>query len=78
MNSQEQKDALLLAQACRMVGIDPRTIKPENSFKKSGRTASMLQMAIAELDPVRAAELRLEAGMGFSVATIAIAQSIAG
>ena len=35
----------------------------------------MLQMAIADLDPVRAAELRLEAGMGFSVATIEELQS---
>ena len=75
LTAQDKKDAALLAEACRITGTDPSKIKPGNPFKKSGATAKMIQMGVSQVDPVRAAEWRLDAGFGFSVKTISELQS---
>ena len=53
-----------------MAGIDSSRIRPENPFTKSGGTPSLLQAAVAEIDPQQAARWRVEAGGGLSVATL--------
>ena len=65
----------VLDQACRSAGIDPTKIKPENPFAKSGATASLLQAAVAAIDPAQAAKWRVAAGGGLSVATLAECES---
>ena len=65
------KEIQVLAQACRMAGVDATKITPVNPFEKSGGTASMIQAAVSELDPGQAAKWRVAAGGGLSVATLA-------
>ena len=69
------KEIELLANACRMAGIDATKITPANPFEKSGGTAGMLQAAVAELNPVQAAKWRVAAGGGLSLATMSELQS---
>ena len=54
----------ILADACRMAGIDATKIKPENPFEKSGSTATFIQGAVEQIDPVMAAKWRVAAGGG--------------
>ena len=65
----------ILADACRMAGIDATKIKPENPFERSGKTADFLQAAVAEIDPVQAAKWRVAAGGSLSLATMAELQT---
>ena len=65
----------ILADACRMAGIDATKIKPENPFERSGKTADFLQAAVAEIDPVQAAKWRVAAGGSLSLATMAELQA---
>ncbi len=58
----------LLAKACRMAGIDATKITPANPFEKSGGTASMLQVAVAETHPQQALKYRVATDGGLSVA----------
>ena len=62
-------------QACQMAGLDANKISPENPFKKSGKTAELLQAAVAEVDPVQSARWRRDSGKSLSVATMAELQS---
>lgn len=68
MTSQEIQ---VLFKACREAGIDASKITPSNPFEKSGSTASLLQAAVAMVDPAQAARWRVAAGGGLSVATLA-------
>lgn len=70
-----KKEIELLANACRMAGIDATKISPSNPFEKSGGTAGMLQAAVSELDPEQAAKWRVAAGGSLSLATMAELQS---
>lgn len=65
----------VLDQACRSAGIDSSRISAENPFTKNGATASLLQAAVAEIDPAQAAKWRVAAGSGLSVATLAECES---
>lgn len=69
------KEIQVLAQACRMAGIDATKITPANPFEKSGKTADLIQAAVSELDPGQAAKWRVAAGGGLSVATLAELES---
>ena len=69
------KEIKILADACRMAGIDARKIKPQNPFDKTGTTASLLQAAVSELHPAQAAMWRVAAGGSLSLATLAELQS---
>jgi len=69
------KEIEVLMQACRMAGLDATKISPENPFKKSGKTADLLQAAVSEIDPVQSARWRRDSGQGLSVATMAELQS---
>ena len=70
-----EKEIDVLAQACRMAGVDTTKIKPENPFEKSGATATFIQGAVEQIDPVMAAKWRVAAGGGLSLATMAELQS---
>ena len=70
-----KKEIEVLAQACRMAGVDTTKIKPENPFEKSGATATFIQGAVEQIDPVMAAKWRVAAGGGLSLATTAELQS---
>ena len=72
MTSQEIQ---VLYKACRQAGIDASRIKPNNPFEKSGGTASLLQAAVAQVDPAQAARWRVSAGGGLSIATLAELES---
>ena len=65
----------ILNQACQMAGIDAFKISPVNPFEKSGGTATLLQGAVAEVDPEQAAKWRVAAGGSLSIATLAEMQS---
>ena len=69
------KEIQVLSQACQQAGIDSSKISPSNPFEKSGGTASLLQAAVALVDPAQAAKWRVEAGGSLSVATLAEMQS---
>ena len=69
------REIQILNRACQMAGIDSSKIRPENPFTKSGGTPSLLQAAVAEIDPQQAARWRVEAGGGLSVATLSEMQS---
>ena len=70
-----KKEIEVLAQACRAAGVDTTKIKPENPFEKSGATATFIQGAVEQIDPVMAAKWRVAAGGGLSLATMAELQS---
>ena len=72
MTSQEIQ---VLYKACREAGIDASKITPSNPFSKSGGTASLLQAAVALVDPAQAARWRVDAGGGLSIATLAELES---
>ena len=55
-----------------MAGLDANKISPENPFKKSGKTADLLQAAVSEIDPVQSARWRRDSDQGLSVATMAV------
>ncbi|ABB34228.1 hypothetical protein [Synechococcus sp. CC9605] len=65
----------LLVKAFQVAGIDASKIAPANLFEKSGKVADMLQVAVAEIDPLQAAEWRIAADGGLSVATLAELES---
>jgi len=69
------KEIQVLMKACKAAGIDATKIKPENPFSKNGKTADLLQVAVAEIDPQLAAKWRVEAGAGVSIATLTEQQS---
>tara|TARA_B100001093_G_scaffold302720_1_gene288720 strand:+ start:462 stop:1010 length:549 start_codon:yes stop_codon:yes gene_type:complete len=69
------KEIQILSQACQMAGIDSSKISPSNPFEKSGGTASLLQAAVAAVDPAQAAKWRVAAGGGLSIATLAELES---
>ena len=69
------KEIKILADACKMAGIDATKIQPSNPFGKSGGTPSLLQAAVAEIDPQQAAKWRVVAGGGLSIATLSEMQS---
>ena len=58
-----------------MAGVDTTKIKPENPFEKSGATATFIQGAVEQIDPVMASKWRVAAGGGSSLATMAELQS---
>ena len=64
------KEIQILHQACQAAGVDATKIRGINPFTKSGFTASLLQGAIAEIDPVQAARWRVDAGQGMNLATM--------
>ena len=70
-----KREIEVLAQACRAAGVDTTKIKPENPFEKSGATATFIQGAVEQIDPVMAAKWRVAAGGGLSLATMAELQS---
>ena len=70
-----KKEIEVLAQACRAAGVDTTKIKPENPFEKSGATATFIQGAVEQIDPVMTAKWRVAAGGGLSLATMAELQS---
>ncbi len=59
-----EKEIDVLVQACRMAGVDTTKIKPENPFEKSGATATFIQGAVEQIDPVMAAIWRVATGGG--------------
>ena len=65
----------ILHRACQAAGVDATKIRGINPFTKSGFTASLLQGAIAEIDPVQAAKWRVDAGQGMNLATMHEIQS---
>ena len=65
----------VLQQACQAARIDASKIQPENPFKKSGSTATLLQAAVAEFAPAQAAKWRCEAGGGLSIQTLSEMQA---
>jgi hypothetical protein len=69
------KKIQILNQACQMAGIDTSKISPVNPFEKSGGTATLLQGAVAEVDPEQAAKWRVAAGGSLSVATLSEMQT---
>jgi len=69
------KEIQVLNQACKSAGIDASKIQPANPFEKSGGTASLLQAAVAAVDPAQAAKWRVSAGGGLSIATLAELES---
>ena len=56
-----KKEIEVLAQACRAAEVDTTKIKPENPFEKSGATATFIQGAVEQIDPVMAAKWRVAA-----------------
>ena len=60
----------VLKNACQMAGIDAKTIRPEKPFKKKGKVAGLLQVAVSEISPAQAAKWRVDAGGSLSVATL--------
>ena len=72
MNYQlSDEDATILADVAKKVGQDPYKVKRENPFTKSGNVAKQLQVGVAELYPVKAAEWRSAVDGGVSAGTIA-------
>ena len=69
------KEIQVLLRACQSAGIDASKITPANPFEKSGGTASLLQAAVAAVDPAQAAKWRVAAGGGLSIATLAELES---
>jgi hypothetical protein len=69
------KEIQVLSQACQMAGIDSSKISPNNPFEKSGGTASLLQAAVAQVDPAQAAKWRVAAGGGLSIAQLSELES---
>ena len=69
------KEIQVLNQACKSAGIDASKITPSNPFEKSGGTASLLQAAVAQVDPAQAAKWRVAAGGGLSIATLSELES---
>ena len=60
----------LLHRACQAAGVDATKIRGINPFTKSGFTASLLQGAVAEIDPVQAEKWRVDADQGMNLATL--------
>ena len=58
-----------------MAGVDASKISPVNPFEKSGGTATLLQGAVAEVNPEQAAKWRVAAGGSLSIATLAEMQT---
>ena len=69
------KEIQVLNQAYKSAGIDASKITPSNPFEKSGGTASLLQAAVAQVDPAQAAKWRVAAGGGLSIATLSELES---
>ena len=69
------KEIQVLSQACQMAGIDSSKISPNNPFEKSGGTASLLQAAVAQVDPAQAAKWRVAAGGSLSIAPLSELES---
>jgi len=65
----------ILQHACQAARIDATKIKPENPFKKSGSTATLLQASVAEFAPEQAARRRCDAAGGLSVQTLSEIQA---
>jgi hypothetical protein len=66
------KEIKILHEACMAAGVNPSQISAENPFKKTGKTAEVIQMSVAGLDPVQAARWRKEAGHTISLETAAM------
>ena len=65
----EKSDVDLLLRAANFAKIPADTLKAQQPWKFTGKTAEMLQMAVETLDPAKAAEWRSEAGGSISLAT---------
>ena len=70
-----KQEIQVLYRACKSAGIDASKITPANPFEKSGGTASLLQAAVAQVDPAQAAKWRVSAGGGLSIATLSELES---
>ena len=64
-----KQEIQVLYRACQSAGINASKITPANPFEKSGGTASLLQAAVAQVDPAQAARWRVSAGGELSIAT---------
>jgi len=64
------KELILLRQAVTNLGMERSNIHPRNPFTLKGATAELLQEEIARLDPVQAAQWRLDSGRELSLDTL--------
>ena len=62
----------ILRDACLVAGVNASQISAENPFTKKGKTAELIQMAVAEFHPEQAARWRKDAGGTISLETAAV------
>lgn len=60
-------DLNLLLRAAQSAGLDPGKLKAANPWSFAGSTATALQVAVSELDPVAAERFQNEAGVTLSL-----------
>ena len=66
------KEIKILHQAALLAGLDASALQVANPFTKGGRQAEFLCAAVQEVDPVQAAQWRVEAGGGISLQAAAV------